>query len=346
MSELVFMLTQHDRTVPDALGALERVRHLPIGHVGFKDVGADPDALRALTAAIHADGRRAYLEVVAPDHDAELAAVAAGIDLGVDVLMGGTHHDEALALLAAAATPPAYFPFPGDVRGHPSTLHGPLEAIVADARRLAATPGVSGLDLLALRWVDGDGDGVALARAVRAAVDVPLVVAGSIDSPARARAIAGTGAWGLTVGSAAFAGAIAPGGGLAAQLEAVLTAIAPLEKVNLAAAFASFDEPWSPRVAGDVNDFQVKLAKFAGEFVWHHHEHEDELFLVTAGRLVMRLRDREVVVEPGELLVVPAGVEHCPTAPDGAEVVMLERASTVNTGSAGGERTVTELERL
>jgi mannose-6-phosphate isomerase-like protein (cupin superfamily) len=338
MSELVFMLTRDDRTVPDALAAYQQVRHLAIGHVGFKDVGADRDTLRALTTAIQRDGRRAYLEVVAPDRDTELAAIQTGLELGVDVLMGGTQHDAALALLAGA--PLDYFPFPGDVRGHPSTLHGPLDTIVADARRLAALPGVTGLDLLALRWVDGDG--VELAQAVREAVDVPLVVAGSIDSPARARAIAATGAWGYTVGSAAFAGTLAPGGGLSDQLQALLRAAPAVDKVNLAAAFARFHETWSPKVAGDVNDVQVKLAKFAGEFVWHHHDHEDELFLVSAGRLIMRLRDRDVVVDPGEFVIVPAGVEHCPSAPDGADVVLLERASTVNTGSAGGERTVVE----
>ena len=225
MSELVFMLTRDDRTVPGALAAYRQVRHLPIGHVGFKDVGADVATLRALTAAIKDDGRRAYLEVVAPDRDAELAAVQTGIELGVDVVMGGTHHEPALALLAG--TPTAYFPFPGDVRGHPSTLHGPLETIVADARRLAGLPGVTGLDLLALRWLDGDG--VALARAVRGAVDVPLVVAGSIDSPARVRAIAATGAWGYTVGSAAFAGQLAPGENLPAQLRALLDAAPAVE---------------------------------------------------------------------------------------------------------------------
>jgi mannose-6-phosphate isomerase-like protein (cupin superfamily) len=112
------------------------------------------------------------------------------------------------------------------------------------------------------------------------------------------------------------------------------------DKVNLAAAFASFDETWAPRVAADVNEFQVKLTKLEGEFVWHSHDAEDELFLVTRGRLVMRFRDRDVTLDEGELIVVPAGVEHQPVAPDGvADVVLIERASTVNTGTAGGERT-------
>lgn len=112
-----------------------------------------------------------------------------------------------------------------------------------------------------------------------------------------------------------------------------------LEKVVLADAFTRIPEPWRPRLVAEVDGHHVRLARLEGEFVWHHHEHEDELFLVVSGRLRMQLRDGDVWLGPGELLVVPAGVEHCPDAPDGAEVVLIERASVVNTGSAGGERT-------
>jgi mannose-6-phosphate isomerase-like protein (cupin superfamily) len=112
------------------------------------------------------------------------------------------------------------------------------------------------------------------------------------------------------------------------------------DKINLAAALASFDETWSPRVAAEVDDFQVKLTKLEGDFVWHHHDDADELFWVLEGRLLMRFRDRDDVwLEPGELLVIPRGVEHQPSAPDGCSVALLERAGVVNTGSAGGERT-------
>ncbi|HYE52546.1 MAG TPA: cupin domain-containing protein [Azospirillaceae bacterium] len=123
-----------------------------------------------------------------------------------------------------------------------------------------------------------------------------------------------------------------------------MTAVPP--KVNLAQAFASFSEHWSPRVAGDVNDMQVKLAKLKGEFVWHHHEHEDELFLVVRGRLTMRFRDRDVVLDPGEFLVVPRGVEHLPVAEEECEVILLEPATTLNTGNLRNERTRETLERL
>ncbi len=112
-----------------------------------------------------------------------------------------------------------------------------------------------------------------------------------------------------------------------------------MHKVNLSEKLALFPELWSPKVVGAVNDFHVKLVKLKGEFVWHSHEAEDELFLVLRGTLRMQFRDHEVAVEPGELIIVPHGVEHCPVADDEVHVLLLEPKSTVNTGTAGGERT-------
>ena len=113
-----------------------------------------------------------------------------------------------------------------------------------------------------------------------------------------------------------------------------------VEKVNLAEKLASFDEPWQPKIVAELNDAYVKVVKFDGEFVWHHHDHEDELFLVVKGALVIRLRDRDLRVGEGELVVIPRGVEHCPVAEGEVHVVLIEPKTTVNTGSAGGERTV------
>ena len=119
------------------------------------------------------------------------------------------------------------------------------------------------------------------------------------------------------------------------------------DKVNLAEAFATFDDHWNPRVAGDINDFQVKLVKLAGKFDWHHHEVEDELFLVVAGRMKMAFRDRDVIVEAGEFIIVPHGIEHCPEALDGeCQVLLLEPNSTLNTGNVQTEKTRNALERL
>jgi mannose-6-phosphate isomerase-like protein (cupin superfamily) len=109
--------------------------------------------------------------------------------------------------------------------------------------------------------------------------------------------------------------------------------------VNLAEKLARIADTWSPRIVAEVNDCHVKLVKLRGEFVWHAHDAEDELFLVLEGRLRMRFRDRDVMVGPGELIVVPHGVEHCPVADDEVHVLLLEPRTTTNTGTAGGERT-------
>jgi mannose-6-phosphate isomerase-like protein (cupin superfamily) len=116
--------------------------------------------------------------------------------------------------------------------------------------------------------------------------------------------------------------------------------------VNLAAGFATFSEHWSPRIAADLNGQQVKLVKFQGAFVWHSHDHEDEMFLVHKGSFTMEFRDRTVVLRQGEFLVVPRGVEHRPVAAEEVEVVLFEPASTLNTGNTRNERTVEQLKRI
>lgn len=112
-----------------------------------------------------------------------------------------------------------------------------------------------------------------------------------------------------------------------------------MQKVNLSEKLALIDEHWSPKAVGAVNDFHVKLVKLQGEFVWHSHDTEDELFLVLKGTLRMQLRDGEVRVGAGEFVIVPHGTEHRPVADEEAHVLLLEPKSTVNTGTAGGERT-------
>ena len=116
-----------------------------------------------------------------------------------------------------------------------------------------------------------------------------------------------------------------------------------IDKLRLADKFAAIDEYWSPRIAAELNDSYVKLAKLQGEFLWHHHTEEDELCLVVKGRLLMRLREdgqeRELVIEPGELVVIPRGVEHMPVAPQEVEVLLIEPKSTRNTGAVENERT-------
>ena len=113
-----------------------------------------------------------------------------------------------------------------------------------------------------------------------------------------------------------------------------------MDKVNLSQKLALLNEHWSPRIVSELNGHLVKLVKFHGEFVWHHHEHEDELFLVVKGRFRMEFRDRHIWLEEGDLIVVPRGVEHRPVAEEEAQVLLFEPASTLNTGNTRGDRTI------
>ena len=116
--------------------------------------------------------------------------------------------------------------------------------------------------------------------------------------------------------------------------------------VNLAEKFVKIEDYWNPRLLGELNDFAVKAVKLKGEFVWHHHDIEDELFLVFRGTLRMRFRDHEALVREGEFLIVPHGVEHQPVAEEEVQLVLLEPKSTLNTGNVTNERTVRELESI
>src|SRR5580692_7510806 len=119
-----------------------------------------------------------------------------------------------------------------------------------------------------------------------------------------------------------------------------------MQKVSLREKLASFQDHWNPRIAGELNGQQVKLVKFQGEFVWHHHDNEDELFLVIAGRFRMEFRDKHVWVEEGEFLIVPRGVEHRPVAEQEVSVLLFEPAQIKHTGAVESELTVHQFERI
>lgn len=119
-----------------------------------------------------------------------------------------------------------------------------------------------------------------------------------------------------------------------------------MHSVNLAEKLRAFRDLWSPKIVGELNDHYVKLVKLKGEFVWHHHDAEDELFLVVQGRLQLKFRDRDVWLKEGEFAIVPRGVEHLPIAPEETHVLLLEPKSTLNTGNVRNERTVSELDRI
>ncbi len=119
-----------------------------------------------------------------------------------------------------------------------------------------------------------------------------------------------------------------------------------MDVINLAQKLTLFDDYWSPKIIGDLNDSYIKLVKVKGEFVWHQHADEDELFLVVKGRLLIKLRDRDLWLNAGELAVIPKGVEHMPVAEEEAHILLLEPKTTVNTGDADSERKVTDLQRI
>jgi mannose-6-phosphate isomerase-like protein (cupin superfamily) len=324
----IFMLTRNDRTVGDAMEQLQTALALGVRHIGFKDVGLPLERLKALNAAIKAGNATSYLEVVSLDRDSEIASARAAVEIGVDILLGGTRVDDVLPI--AAGTAIRYCPFPGTITGHPSVLEGSIAEIVASARALAARDGVHGLDLLAYRSHENVP---ALIEAVCAAVEKPVYVAGSIDTPGRIAALKEAGAAGFTIGTAALDGKYpAERTDVPGQLATIIRDVAllnrhisPFHKENLNSAFGRFSDTWPPKVAAGVNNLQIKLAKFGGEIGWHFNSREDEVFFVHKGRLLMKFRDRDEVIEEGEFIIVPHGVERCPTALDQVcEVVLLE----------------------
>ena len=346
----IFMLTRNDKTVEDAEQHLKTALAAGVHHIGFKDVGLSFEKLKELNAGIKAGGATSYLEVVSLDADSEMASAKAAVDIGVDILLGGTNVDAVMPILGGSGI--QYFPFPGKIEGHPSVLSGTIDEIVASAEELAALDGVDGLDLLAYRSSENVRG---LMAAVCAAVDKPVIVAGSIGSRERIEIVRRSGAAGFTIGTAALDGDYAADSPeLELQLRSIQRDVAgvnnhlsPYGPKNLARAFETFSDTWSPKVAGQVNDMHVKLVKLEGEFVWHHHHTEDELFFVHKGALLMKFRDRDEVVREGEFIIVPHGVEHCPVALDGVcEVMLFEPATTVNTGSADDMRRVTDLGRV
>jgi mannose-6-phosphate isomerase-like protein (cupin superfamily) len=119
-----------------------------------------------------------------------------------------------------------------------------------------------------------------------------------------------------------------------------------LEKVNLSDKFRLFDEHWSPKIAGEVNDSYVKLVKFQGDFVWHKHDEEDEMFLVVKGSIIIKLRDGDVSLGKGEFVIIPRGVEHMPVAEEEAHVLLFEPKTVLNTGDVRNERTREVLGRV
>lgn len=220
--DFIFMFTRADQTVEDCLEVFETVARVGVKHMGFKDIGVSFDTLVELNRRIKAAGAVSYLEVVSSTKEACLESASAARRIGVDRVMGGTEAEEILEILKGSGI--AYLPFPGRPIGHPTALGGCADDVEEDCRRFEAL-GCAGVDLLAYRATEADP--LELVKAARRATKGTLVVAGSIDTPERIRALAEAGANAFTIGSAAFDGSFSPRkGALASQLEDILAAAA------------------------------------------------------------------------------------------------------------------------
>ena len=330
----IFMLTRNDRTVPDASQKLQTALSLGVRHIGFKDIGLPLEQLKGLNAAIKAGGATSYLEVVSLDRESEIVSAKAAVEIGVDVLLGGTRVDDVLPITQGTGF--QYFPFPGRIAGHPSVLEGTIDEIVESARTIAGRDGVHGLDLLAYRSAQNVPE---LMKAVCAAVSKPVYIAGSIDTPERIAVVQRAGAAGFTIGTAALDGKYpANGDDVPSQLAAIIRDVAalnnhlsPCRKKNLSTAFAD-------KVEGPVNNMRIKVAMFKGASSWSFRQHADELFFVHRGRLLMKFRDREETIEPGEFIVVPHGVEHCAVALGGEACEVLRATTTAPASCPAAEK--------
>jgi 4-hydroxythreonine-4-phosphate dehydrogenase len=220
MIEFIFMLTRDDKTLTDARDVYASIASTGVQHVGCKDIGLPRKELQGLMADIKADGHTTYLEVVSESVQATLASARAAAEIGPDYLIGGTLIQPVQEILAGTGI--KFFPYVGQIVGHPCFLRGSIAEIAEDARRAEAL-GVDGINLLAYRY---DGDVDALVEEVVDATSLPVIAAGSVDSPERIRALAERGVWAFTIGTAALDGVLVPGEPLAAQLRQALAAAA------------------------------------------------------------------------------------------------------------------------
>jgi hypothetical protein len=219
--EFIFMLTRNDTTLPDARAIYRSIAGTGVIHVGCKDVGLPQEELAAFMDEIRANGHTSYLEVVAETPEATLQSARVAAAIAPDYLIGGTLIQPVQEIIAGTGI--RFFPYVGEIVGHPCLLRGSIEGIADDARDAEAA-GVDGINLLAYRY---DGDVPALVRAVSEATTLPLICAGSVDSIARIEELRDLVVWAFTIGTAALDGRIAAGADLRGQLSATLAAATP-----------------------------------------------------------------------------------------------------------------------
>src|SRR3954470_4794990 len=218
MIEFIFMLTRDDVTLSDAREVYGSIADSGVRHVGCKDVGLPTEELKALMDDIRANGHETWIEVVSETEEDTLTSARAAAEIRPDHLIGGTLIEPVQEILSGTGV--KFWPYVGQIVGHPCLLRGSIDEIVADTERAAAL-GVDGINLLAYRY---DGDVEALTRAVVGASDLPVICAGSVDSAERIRALDACGAWAFTIGTAALDGVLVEGLPLRGQLHAALAA--------------------------------------------------------------------------------------------------------------------------
>ena len=218
MSDFIFMLTHHDKTVENCIEVFEEIKHLKFKYIGFKDIGVPKEKLINLGKIIKESGKELFLEVVSLNEDDEVRSAKAAVELNVDYLMGGTRVNVISEIIKP--TKIKYLPFPGKIVGHPSVLDGTIDEITKSAIDLSSNKYVYGLDLLSYRF---KGNVEELIKSVVNKTKVPIVSAGSIDSEEKIKIVSALGVWAFTVGSAAFEKKFANGSSkIVDQLEDIL----------------------------------------------------------------------------------------------------------------------------
>ena len=218
MSDFIFMLTHHDKTVKNCIEIFEEIKHLKFKYIGFKDIGVPKEKLINLGKRIKDSGKELFLEVVSLNEEDEVRSAKVAVELNVDYLMGGTRVNVISEIIKP--TKIKYLPFPGKIVGHPSVLEGTIDEITKSAIDLSSNKYVYGLDLLSYRF---KGNVEELIKSVVNKTKVPIVSAGSIDSEEKIKIVSALGVWAFTVGSAAFEKKFANGSSkIVDQLEDIL----------------------------------------------------------------------------------------------------------------------------
>jgi hypothetical protein len=220
MTEFIFMLTHHDVTVPDAMGLFEKVKGTGLRCIGCKDIGLEIETMRQLFPKMKRAHMKTFLEVVTMKEEEHFRGVDTAIDIGADYLIGGMpqYTEETLRYLKERKTKTKFFPYIGTIVGHPCLLRGTIEEIAAEAKTTENLR-ADGINLLAYRY---DGDIRRLVESVQAATDLPLIVAGNVDSCDRIKEMKKLGVWAFTIGGAIMEKKFLPGKDEPEQIKAVL----------------------------------------------------------------------------------------------------------------------------